>query len=299
MRIAHCPIYHLPLPPKHRFPMAKYDLLPQQLLYEGTAETRDFFAPRPLELDLLFLTHCRDYYERLRAGALTAKEVRAIGFPLSQKLVDRELVIARGTLDCARASRADGVALNVAGGTHHSFRDRGEGFCVFNDIAVAANAMLATGEASSILIVDLDVHQGNGTAALFADEPRVFTLSVHGERNYPLRKVPSDLDIGLPDHTGDATYLDVVREWVPRLIRERAPDQVFYLAGVDVLEADKLGRLGLSIQGCRERDRVVMEACAKTDTPLAVCMGGGYAERLAAIVEAHANTYRVARSVFG
>ncbi len=299
MRIAYCPIYHLPLPPKHRFPMAKYDLLPQQLIYEGTAEAVDFFAPEPIALESLFLTHSRDYYERLRREELSAKEIRAIGFPLSQKLVDRELIIARGTLDCARASHRDGVAYNVAGGTHHSFRDRGEGFCVFNDIAVAANVLLQSGEASRILVIDLDVHQGNGTAALFAQEPRVFTLSVHGERNYPLRKERSDLDIGLPDGTGDREYLAIVAEIVPRLIREHAPDQVFYLAGVDVLAADKLGRLGLSVQGCRERDRLVLQACADAGVPVAVSMGGGYAERLATIVDAHANTYRVGKTIFG
>ncbi len=279
--------------------MAKYELLPQQLLYEGTAEAKDFFAPAPIDLEPLFLTHSRNYYDRLRAGELSAKEIRAIGFPLSQKLVDRELIIAQGTLDCARASRRDGVALNVAGGTHHSFRDRGEGFCVFNDIAVAANVLLNTGEAHRILVIDLDVHQGNGTAALFGGDARVFTLSVHGERNYPLRKERSDLDIGLPDGTTDGDYLAAIRELVPRLLRDHRPDQVFYLAGVDVLAADKLGRLSLSIQGCRERDRLVLQACANANTPVAVSMGGGYAHRLALIVDAHANTYRVAQSIFG
>lgn len=299
MRIAHRAEYALPLPPKHRFPMAKYELLPEQLQYEGTAEGADFFAPAPIPLEQLFLTHDRDYYGRLRAESLTRKEVRAIGFPLSQKLVDRELIIAQGTLDCARYSQSDGVAFNVAGGTHHSFRDRGEGFCVFNDIAVAANVLLSTGEASSILVVDLDVHQGNGTAALFADEPRVFTLSAHGDRNYPLRKVPSDLDVALADDTGDAFYLDAVLPRVEALIEERQPDQVFYLAGVDVLAEDKLGRLALSKAGCRERDRRVFQACADADVPVAVSMGGGYAKRLATIVDAHANTYRVARDIFG
>ena len=279
--------------------MAKYDLLPQQLLYEGTVEPSDFFAPAPIDLEALFLTHGRDYYRRLRAGALTPKEIRAIGFPLSQKLVDRELIIAQGTLDCARYSRRDGVAFNVAGGTHHSFRESGEGFCVFNDIAVAANVLLDAGEARAILVIDLDVHQGNGTAAIFRDEPRVFTLSVHGERNYPLRKQPSDLDIGLPDGTGDDEYLGRVGPTVEELLDRLRPDQVFYLAGVDVLAEDKLGRLSLTREGCRERDRRVLQACADRDVPVAVSMGGGYAPRLATIIEAHANTYRMARSIFG
>lgn len=278
--------------------MAKYELLPEQLMYEGTAAASDFFAPAPLDLDALFLTHSRSYYRRLRAGELTAKEVRAIGFPLSQKLVDRELIIAQGTLACARHSRRDGVAFNIAGGTHHSFRDRGEGFCVFNDIAVAANVLLANGEANSILVVDLDVHQGNGTASIFAEEPRVYTVSAHGERNYPLRKVPSDLDIGLADGTDDYAYLDGVLPAVEDLVATRSPDQVFYLAGVDVLGEDKLGRLALTKPGCRERDRRVLQACADSSVPVAVSMGGGYATRLASIIEAHANTYRVARKIF-
>ena len=299
MRIAYRAEYALPLPPKHRFPMAKYELLPEQLLYEGTAEPENFFAPEPIDLESLFLTHSREYYRRLRAEELTRKEVRAIGFPLSQKLVDRELIIAQGTLDGARYSRRDGVAFNIAGGTHHSFRESGEGFCVFNDIAVAANVLLATGEAARVLVVDLDVHQGNGTAAIFSDEPRVFTLSVHGERNYPLRKQRSDLDIGLPDGTEDEEYLACVGATVPELLDRLRPHQVFYLAGVDVLGDDKLGRLSLSREGCRERDRIVLQACADREVPVAVSMGGGYAPRLATIIEAHANTYRTARSIFG
>ena len=279
--------------------MAKYELLPEQLVYEGTATPADFFAPERLGLDRLFLTHAREYHRRLSTGALSQKEVRALGFPLSRKLVHRELILAQGTLDCARYCRRDGVALNCAGGTHHSFRDRGEGFCVFNDIAVAANVLLAAGDVHSVLVLDLDVHQGNGTAALFADEPRVRTVSVHGERNYPLRKETSDVDIGLPDGTGDLEYLTTLSEVIADEIGHRNPDIVFYLAGVDVLAEDKLGRLGLSKPGCRERDRLVLQACADGDVPVTVCMGGGYAERLATIVDAHANTFRVARAIFG
>ena len=279
--------------------MAKYELLPEQLLYEGTATASDFFSPEPLPLEELFLTHAPQFYERLRAETLTAKEVRALGFPLSQKLIARELVLAQATLDCARYSRRDGASLNIAGGTHHAFRDRAEGFCVFNDIAAAANVLLATGEARSVLVLDLDVHQGNGTAALFAEEPRVTTVSVHGERNYPLRKEDSDVDLGLPDGTGDEDYLRQVTPLVHEQLDAVRPDQVFFLAGVDVLAEDKLGRLSMSKGGCRERDRVVLQACADRDVAVAVCMGGGYAERLATIVDAHANTYRVARSIFG
>lgn len=299
MRVAYHPSYRYGLPPGHRFPMAKYELLPEQLVYEGTVTASAFFEPTVLaEADLL-RTHTPDYYRRLTAGTLTRKEERAIGFPLSPKLVTRGRIIARGTLDCARYARRDGVALNVAGGTHHSFADRGEGFCVFNDIAVAANVLLDSGEATSIAVVDLDVHQGNGTAKLFAGEPRVFTLSVHGERNYPLRKEASDRDVGLPDGAGDADYLGALGDVLPDVLAGQQPDLVFYLAGVDVLAADRLGRLSLSRQGCRARDRYVFERCAAHGTPVAVCMGGGYAERLATVVDAHAATFQEAKAVFG
>ena len=189
--------------------------------------------------------------------------------------------------------------LNVAGGTHHSFANRGEGFCVFNDIAIAANELLHMGEVNRVLIVDLDVHQGNGTAKLFAEEPRVFTFSMHGARNYPVRKEKSDLDIGLPDGTSDAVYLDTLYRHLPQLLDGVQPDLVFYLSGVDVLKTDKLGRLSLTLQGCRERDRFVLQSCLDRRLPVAIAMGGGYSERLATIIEAHANTYRVAASLYG
>lgn len=278
--------------------MAKYELLPEQLLREGTAAPASFFRPEVLaEADLL-LTHTAEYWRRLQALDLTRKEVRAIGFPLSRKLLARGRIIARGTLDCARHAMRDGTALNVAGGTHHSFADRGEGFCVFNDIAVASNVLLMRGEVERIAVVDLDVHQGNGTAKLFEAEERVFTLSFHGERNYPLRKERSDLDVGLPDGTGDAAYLDRLAAELPTVLDRHRPDLVFYLAGVDVLAEDKLGRLGLTRAGCRARDRYVFEECHRRGLAVAVSMGGGYAERLATIVDAHAATFQEARRVY-
>ena len=298
MRIAYAPIYKYELPAGHRFPMAKYELLPEQLIYEGTATSASFFHPEPISEKELLLTHSEEYYGRLCRQELTAKEIRAIGFPLSPKLVLRGRHIAKGTLMCARYSRQEGVALNIAGGTHHSFHDRGEGFCLFNDIAIAINVMLHQAEIQSAMVIDLDVHQGNGTAKLFETDPRVFTLSVHGERNYPLRKEHSSLDIGLPDGTEDLAYLDLIQREIPRLLDIHQPDQVFYLSGVDVLKADKLGRLNLSLEGCRERDRIVLSACHSRRIPVAVSMGGGYADRLATIIEAHANTYRVAKAIF-
>ena len=298
LKIAFSPIYKYQLPEKHRFPMVKYELLPEQLLYEGTVKEDNFFHPEPLDEATILLTHEQAYWEKLKHQQLNAKEIRAIGFPMSERLVQRGRHIARGTLDCALFSRQHGVALNVAGGTHHSFTYKGEGFCVFNDIAIAANYLLHHNIVRKILVIDLDVHQGNGTAQIFRHEPRVFTFSMHGAKNYPHRKETSDLDIGLPDKTEDGPYLKILRETLPRLIDAVQPEQVFYLSGVDVLASDKLGRLGLSLAGCRERDRIVLETCRRHQLPVAVSMGGGYAERLAHIVEAHANTFRLAQELY-
>lgn len=300
MQIAFSPIYRYELPAKHRFPMDKYSLLPEQLLYEGIITEANFFAPEPLTEAAILRTHTPEYWQKLKTNTLSTKEIRAIGFPMRPELIARGRVIARGTLDCALYAMANtGVALNIAGGTHHSFADRGEGFCVFNDIAIAANELLHTGEISKALIVDLDVHQGNGTAQIFAREPRVFTLSFHGAKNYPNRKPPSDLDVGFPDGTTDAAYLAKLYDTLPALLDAQQPDLVFYLSGVDILESDKLGRLAVSLAGCRERDRFVFQCCKDRNLPVAVSMGGGYSERLATIIEAHANTFRVADAVFG
>jgi acetoin utilization deacetylase AcuC-like enzyme len=213
-------------------------------------------------------------------------------------LIKRGKVIAQGTVDCAYFAKVDGVALNVAGGTHHAYADRGEGFCVFNDIAIASNLLLHRKDASQILVIDLDVHQGNGTAHIFKNEKRVFTFSMHGERNYPLRKEKSDLDIGLPDGTKDEFYLQQLKSVLPSLIEKIQPDMIFYLSGVDVLESDKLGRLSLSKKGCKERDRFVLNLCKESRIPVAVSMGGGYSHRIADIVDAHCNTFRLAQEIF-
>ncbi len=298
LRIAFHPIYKYELPEGHRFPMIKYELLPEQLLYEGTVTQAHFFEPLPISEETILLTHTADYWEKLKTQALSAKEVRAIGFPMSATLVQRGRFIAGGTIQCALYARQHGVALNIAGGTHHAFSDRGEGFCVFNDIAIAANYLLHQGIVKKILIIDLDVHQGNGTAQIFQNDPRVFTFSMHGAKNYPVRKERSDLDIGLPDKTADAEYLKVLRNTLPALIDSVEPDFIFYLSGVDILETDKLGRLSVSLQGCKERDRIVFENCKQHGIPVAVSMGGGYSERIVHIIEAHANTYRLAQELY-
>ena len=298
LKIAWSPVYAHPLPPGHRFPMEKYTLLPEQLLYEGTVTAANFFAPPPLPESWILATHDAGYWHRLKNLQLTPAEVRKTGFPLSETLVQRETVIAHGTVMAARFALQYGAAMNIAGGTHHAFTDRGEGFCLLNDIAIAANYLLLNHLAKQILVVDLDVHQGNGTAQIFRDEPRVFTFSIHGANNYPLHKEQSDLDVPLPDHTGDKYYLSELQNHLPRLMDTVQPDFVFFQSGVDVLATDKLGKLGLTREGCKTRDRTVWETCRRHRIPVVACMGGGYSARLADIIEAHANTYRLAQEVF-
>ncbi len=298
LKIAFSPIYKYSLPPKHRFPMEKYELLPEQLLYEGTITEDSFFHPTPLDEPTILLTHEQAYWDRLKNQTLSKKEIREIGFPMSKNLVERGRHIANGTVECAKYAQQYGVAMNIAGGTHHSYTYKGSGFCVLNDIGIAANYFLKENLAQKILVVDLDVHQGDGTAQIFLKEDRVFTFSMHGAKNFPLRKQPSNLDIGLPDKTEDAFYLKTLRETLPMLLDKVQPDLIFYLSGVDIIASDKLGRLSVSIQGCKERDRIVLQACKNHEIPIAVSMGGGYSEKLAHIIEAHANTYRVAQEIF-
>ncbi len=298
LKVAYSPIYKYSLPEGHRFPMVKYELLAEQLLYEGTLQKTAFFEPEPLTEIQILRTHTPTYWKKLRDLTITPKEARRVGFPMSAHLVKRGTVISNGTIGCALYAMEHGVALNIAGGTHHAFTDRGEGFCLLNDIAIAAHHLLHHHLAHRILIVDLDVHQGNGTAQIFANESRVFTFSMHGANNYPLQKEASDLDIPMPDQTENKAYLEVLNNKLPEILDVFLPDFVFYLSGVDVLASDKLGRLALTMEGCAARDRVVFEACHKRDLPIAVSMGGGYSERVATIVDAHANTFRVAKDVY-
>ncbi len=298
LKIAYDKIYQHPLPEGHRFPMIKYELIPEQLLYEGTITADNLFSPEVLSEQWILTTHDADYWQKLKSLQLSRKEIRATGFPLSAELVEREIRIAKGTIDCALYAQQYGVAMNVAGGTHHAFTNRGEGFCLLNDIAIAANYLLINKLATQILVVDLDVHQGNGTAEIFQNDSRVFTFSMHGANNYPLRKETSDLDIGLPDKTTDDVFLSSLKNTLPRLIDNLEPDFIFYLSGVDILETDKLGRLSVSMNGCKERDRFVFQQCIEHDIPVAVSMGGGYSPRIAHIVEAHSNTFRLAQDLF-
>ncbi len=298
LKVAWSSVYKYSVPEGHRFPMIKYELLPEQLVYEGTLTNSNFFEPAPLDEEVILWTHEKSYWEKLKTQQLTKKEIRAIGFPMTEALVKRGTHISNGTVQCALFAKQYGCAMNIAGGTHHSFTYKGEGFCLLNDFAIASNYLLKKGLSKKILIIDLDVHQGNGTAQIFRNENRVFTFSMHGEKNYPARKEVSDLDIGLADGTEDSFYLKVLSNTLPTLLEEVEPDFVFYLSGVDVLKSDKLGRLGMSLSGCKERDKIVLEICKKNNLPVAISMGGGYAERIAHVVEAHTNTYRVAQEVF-
>jgi len=296
--IAWDPSYDHPLPEGHRFPMAKYELLPEQLLREGTITEANIFIPAPATEAQILACHIPEYWRKLVSLELSPQEIRRTGFPLSEQLVKREVTIAGGTIQASEFARQYGISFNLAGGTHHAFSSRGEGFCLLNDQAMAAFYLLEKGLASRILIIDLDVHQGNGTAEIFREEPRVFTFSMHGGNNYPLHKEKSDLDLPLPDGTDDNAYLGLLRETLPKLFEQVQPHFVFYQAGVDVLATDKLGRLSLTHAGCKARDRLVLEHCQLNRVPVVVCMGGGYSERLTDILEAHANTYQLAQELY-
>ncbi len=298
LKVAWNASYTHPLPEGHRFPMAKYDLLPEQLLYEGTITEAHLFSPHPATEVAIISTHEEEYWQRLKGLQLTRAEERKTGFPHSASLVHRERVIMQGTIDAAAYALKYGIAMNSAGGTHHAYANRGEGFCLLNDIAMGAHHLLQHQLAHKILVVDLDVHQGNGTASIFRHNPHVFTFSMHGAKNYPLHKEQSDLDLPVPDGITDAPYLELLQNTLPRLVDEQMPDFIFYQSGVDVLATDKLGRLGLTLEGCKQRDRMVLQLCKQHQIPVACSMGGGYSEHITHIVEAHANTYRLAQEIF-
>ena len=296
--IAFDPIYVLPLPENHRFPMEKYDLLPKQLVHEGTCDPKDFFSPLAVDDQIVKVIHQKEYVDRLKHMKLDLSEVRKIGFPISQQLVEREFIIAGGTIEGALKSLKSGISFNIAGGTHHAHSSHGEAFCMLNDQAISARYLLDHQHAKKVLIIDLDVHQGNGTAEIFKKEERVFTFSMHGKKNYPFKKENSDWDIALEDDTGDEVYLNLLNDTLPRLFERADPDFVFYLSGVDVVDTDRLGRLGLSIEGCKKRDEQVLKFCHKRSLPAQCSMGGGYSKDIKLIIEAHANTFRLAQQIY-
>ncbi|WP_299220917.1 histone deacetylase [uncultured Aquimarina sp.] len=298
LKIAYHPIYKHPLPEGHRFPMIKYELLPKQLLHEGTCIEENFFTPQIPDSRPILAVHTQEYYKELTKLTLDRKAVRKIGFPLSQELVDREVIIADGTIKASEYALKYGISMNIAGGTHHAYTDRGEAFCLLNDQAIGARFLLQKQLAKKVLIVDLDVHQGNGTAEIFENDADVYTFSMHGASNYPFKKEQSDLDIPLDNGTEDADYLKILKETLPTLIENQKPDFIYYLCGVDILASDKLGRLGCTIDGCKERDRFVLQTCKDLSIPVMCSMGGGYSPDIKIIIDAHANTFRLAQDIY-
>lgn len=297
-RVFYSPYYFADIGEGHVFPIRKFELVRDLLLRDGTLAEDEIVEPLPAATDDLLLVHTRDYIDRLIDGRLTAKEIRKLGLPWSESLVRRSLHAISGTIEASKFAVASGIASNLAGGTHHAFPDRGEGFCVLNDVAVAIRVLQREKLAERFLVIDLDVHQGNGTAFIFADESDVFTFSMHGAKNFPLFKERSTLDIELGDGTADEEYLETLEQALPRIFFHE-PDMVFYLAGADPFENDKLGRLKLTQTGLIERDSMVLRFAHDRGVPIVTTMSGGYAEDISDTVAIHANTIRAVKAVFG
>jgi acetoin utilization deacetylase AcuC-like enzyme len=297
MRVYYTPRYYADIGEGHVFPIRKFELVRDRLLSEGTLRPEDIVEPQPAPVADVLLVHTEDYITRLRAGALTERELRRLGLPWSKALVRRSFLATGGTISAARHALTHKVGSNLAGGTHHAFPDRGEGFCVLNDVAVAIRVLRRDRLIERAAIIDCDVHQGNGTATIFADDESVFTFSMHGAKNYPLFKARSSLDVELPDKTSDTDYLKTLEEHLPRVFAHR-PDIIFYLGGADPFAGDKLGRLSLSIAGLRARDELVLSECRRQGVPVATVMSGGYALQIADTVEIHCNTIRAVRLVY-
>lgn len=297
LKIAFNDYYIQPLPDGHRFPMDKYDLLPRQLLHEGTVEEDAFFSPEVIDSKHVLAVHDKNYFDALVGLKIDKKAQRKTGFPHDERLIQREQIIMEGTRKCAEYALEFGAAMNIAGGTHHAYSNRGEGFCLLNDQAIAAKWLLDEKKANKILIIDLDVHQGNGTAEIFEKNNQVFTFSMHGENNYPLKKEVSDLDIPLIDGIKDKEYLYLLEKNLDLILTNYTPDFLFFQSGVDIIETDKLGRLGVTIRGCRQRDEIVFRYAKELGVPIVASMGGGYSPQIKYIIEAHANTYRAAQQI--
>lgn len=296
-RLFYSPYYYADIGEGHVFPIRKFELVRDKLIAEGTLTSGEIVEPQPASVEDVRLVHTEDYVVRLIEGALTAKEIRKLGLPWSKSLVRRSFLATSGTISAAKHALDSGIASNLAGGTHHAYPDRGEGFCVLNDVAVAVRVLQQDKLAERFLIIDCDVHQGNGTAFIFRNEPRVFTFSMHGAKNYPLFKEISNLDIELPDKTADREYLETLEEALPRIFLHN-PDIIFYLGGADPFEKDKLGRLNLTMDGLKKRDEMVLAFAKDRHTPIVTTMSGGYALDINDTVEIHANTIRAVKEVF-
>ena len=298
LKIAHHTAYIHPLPEGHRFPMMKYELIPEQLLYEGLVKIDNFFEPELVDRQIVYLAHDKQYTDDLLNLRLDPKMVRRIGFPMSESLVNRELYLIDGSIKASLEAIKTGVSFNTAGGTHHAGKDFGEGFCLLNDQAVAAAYLFHEKIANKILIIDLDVHQGNGTAHIFEDHDQIITFSIHGEKNFPFKKEKSHFDIALHDGIQDEEYLNILNDTLPKLFERVEPEFVYFQSGVDVLGTDKLGKFNMTLEGCRLRDSIVFQNCKKYKVPVEVSMGGGYSYHIKDIVNAHVNTYRTAIDIY-
>lgn len=297
MRVSYCPGYYAPIPQEHVFPMRKFEGLHDYLLDTGVITPSQVVAPSQVDITHLLSVHTSRYTDGILQGSLGRKELRKVGLPWSPGLARRSRLAVQGTINAALMALQDGIAGNLAGGTHHAMPDNGEGFCVFNDVAVAIRVLMQSMWVQRVLIIDCDVHQGNGTAAIFENDPDVFTFSIHGEKNYPFRKPPSSLDVGMPDDTGDREYLRVLGDSLDHIFDRFKPDLVFYLGGIDPLEDDHFGRLSLTMNGLAERDRLVIETVADKGLPLVLLLSGGYAPTLRQTVEAHSHMYRIAKTL--
>lgn len=297
MRVSYSPGYYAPIPHEHIFPMGKFPGLHRYLLDEGVITSSDIIEPSMVDMGNLLTAHSARYAEGIMTGSLSQKEIRRMGLPWSKALAHRSRLAVQGTINAALMALQDSIAGNLAGGTHHAMADHGEGYCVFNDVVVAVHVLQQSFWARKILVIDCDVHQGNGTATLLAENEDVFTFSLHGEKNYPFRKPPSTLDIGLPDGTGDKIYLKTLGDALDTIFTQFEPDLVFYLGGIDPLETDHLGRLSLTLNGLYNRDRMVIETVTQKDIPLVLLLSGGYAPSLEQTVHAHGLMYKAAREL--
>ena len=298
LKIAFDKSYKLALEKNHRFPMIKYELIPEQLVRKNICNESNFFSPLKITKTDAILTHDEKYYNQLIDLSLSKTDQRQIGFPLTKELIKRERIIAQGTIQNTYYALKYGISMNIAGGTHHAFKNKPGAFCMLNDQAIAANYLIKNKLSKRIMIIDLDVHQGNGTASIFGQEKSVFTLSFHGKKNYPFIKQKSDFDLELEDDTTDSHYIKKLKLVLPELVNSFEPDFIFYLAGVDILKNDKLGRLAISMDGCKKRDRFVLNLCKKNSIPVQVSMGGGYSMFLKEIIDAHSNTFELAQEIF-
>lgn len=297
MRVSYSPGYVADIPKKHIFPMKKFSGLHSYLTDSGIVSENEVIEPSMVDFSNLITAHTEHYAKAVWTGDLTKKEVRRMGLPWSKSLAIRSRLAVQGTINAGLMALQDGLAGNLAGGTHHSMPDHGEGFCVYNDVAVAIKVLQQSMWVNRVLVVDCDVHQGNGTAHIFRNDPNVFTFSIHGERNYPFKKPPSDLDVGLPDKTKDKDYHKALISALDNINAEFKPDLVFYLGGIDPLEADHFGRLSLTLEGLRERDRIVIEYFTQKEYPLVLLLSGGYAPTLKETIIAHAQVYEVAKEI--